>query len=179
MARKKKVVEEEIKIDPTFTCDEYEISVTAPAGFPDAKEAIIRSKYVPGSFLYLPEIYEGEYSFIKPGEHAKICIALILELDKGNSGALNDTYYVEADKKAEGLKQFAFFKRNLMRVWGGKEPPTEEQLKAQFGLHMRSYHRNILFRFMSYFALGYTVLFTKIEKNPAPVSNPTESLVAS
>ncbi len=167
MARKKKVVEENIAIDPNFVCDEYQISLTPPAGFPDAKEAIVRTKYVPGSFLYLPEVYEGTYSFLKEtdtSKNAKLCIALILELDKGNKGAFNDEYYVNADKETAGLRQFDSFKKNFLKFWGEKNTPTPEILAVAFGTHMRNYHRAIIFRFLGYFVMGYQVAFTKIEK---------------
>lgn len=179
MARKKKVVEENIVIDPNFACDEYQISLTPPAGFPDSKEAIVRTKYVPGSFLYLPEVYEGSYSFLNEtdtSKNAKLCIALILEIDKGNKGAFNDEYYADADKKTEGLQQFNSFKKNFLKVWGGKDAPTDEILKTAFGTHMRNYHRAILFRFLGYFVMGYQVAFTKIEKQT--LTAPTEVVAA-
>lgn len=146
----------------TPTYDEYAVSVVAPKGFPDARETISKTKYVPGSWLYAPEVYEGKHSFLSETEDKKaLCIALLQEIDKGATGAFHDAYFMNADLNTPGLGQYDNFKVVFAKHWKGDEAPSEAVLQAQFGLHMRIYWRQIVFRFLGYYMMGYTVTFTK------------------
>ncbi|MFA5071297.1 MAG: hypothetical protein WC511_02890 [Candidatus Pacearchaeota archaeon] len=171
MARKKKEVAKEVQKETNIVPEvknkipvgvQYAVKVEPPNDtLPPAQEVISASYYVPGSWLYAPEVFEGDHKFITdfPNKSA-ICIALIRELDKGNSGTFKDDYFMECDKSAPSFKQFDNFVTIFNKGWKGEQPPSSEVLKAQYGYQMRIYWRSIFFRFMSYYALGYKVTFT-------------------
>ena len=140
----------------------YQIHVTPVPGLPEANETISKTKLVSGGFLSLPEVFEGEHSFFSEEDKKALCYAILKELDKGEEGAYHKGYYMEADKKHPSLLQLKTFKDSFLQFWKNPEPPSDLIFEQQFGLHMRVYHRQIIFRFFCYYCLGYKVDFVKL-----------------
>lgn len=153
-------------ITPLFqeSIEDYEVFIEPPNGLPKTNEAIKSTKKVPGGILWMGYAFKGDPSFLDPKvDKIALCLSIIKELDKGNKGYFNNAYFMNCDKLTPTLQQFEFFKNQFNKLWKEKDPPTEEIYMLQFGAHMRLYLRAMAFRFFSYYHMGYSIIFKKME----------------
>jgi len=166
---------------PLAETRDYLIEVEAPSGFPPVLENLRSTKNVPGSILWLPYSFEGNRSYLDSNtDKLALTLSIIAELDKGNAGIFNNAYFMNCSAMTPALKQFETFKAHIQAAIPQEKKPTEDEYMGYFGSHMRTYLRQIAFRFFSYYFMKYKVKFVEhVAVIPEGTPKPEESTVTA
>lgn len=142
-----------------------DVTITAPAGLPEAREPVAGYAYSRGNIANaITELGRGfdRLDRLDPETAAAALTLLIEELDRGEKGHFDTAWYMECDRSWSGGREFrqhatdharvlSFFQKNSAP---GETVPTAESL---FASSRRETMRSDAFRFVCYYRLGYTV----------------------
>ena len=143
----------------------YDIDISIPEGksLPNPQERVVSFSSCPGNILSsLPEIGCKQLDELNRQEAIDALQKMIAEIDKGNEGVYNDSYFVKCDEQWSGGKETG---REWNKVKGLRNrlsycPDYFQSYEQYTGYMGRNRLRETAFRFFCYYSLGYEITYT-------------------
>jgi len=133
----------------------WDVTVTAPEGFPDVQELVVAFSMCPGNiYMSVREMKQKDLKNMERQEAMDALKDLIAEVDKKNEGLFSDTYAVAADMRwSEGKESRREWERYAPYIDGMPFKTYEDYC----GYTLRNHLREDAVRFFLYYVSGYKI----------------------